>query len=168
MFQPWCMYTTGQAMIQYFNLYCLYKTFIFKLYNGIIEIHRIIYRVYFSVLTVKITHLLRQVFFMSKLFKYMHFFLLQYYVTLKSKISIVYSLFLTRSFSFRFSWIAQGAHCCETVYKNHESTLTGRFPIFVCIHVQCTQLVVQFSKCLLRKYSDIQCIHQFSPLGLLG
>lgn len=100
------MYTTGQAMIQYFNLYCLYKTFIFKLYNGIIEIHRIIYRVYFSVLTVKITHLLRQVFFMSKLFKYMHFFLLQYYVTLKSKISIVYSLFLTRIFSFRFPWVA--------------------------------------------------------------
>lgn len=49
-------------MIQYFNLYCLYKTFIFKLYNGSIEIHRIFYRVYFSVLTVKITHLLRQIF----------------------------------------------------------------------------------------------------------
>lgn len=32
--------------MQYFNLYCLYKTFIFKLYNGIIEIHRIFYSVF--------------------------------------------------------------------------------------------------------------------------
>lgn len=78
------MYTTGQARIQYFNLYCLYKTFIFKLYNGIIEIHRIFYSVF------QCTHCENNTFIktgilMSKCFKYMHFFALQYYVTLKKQ-----------------------------------------------------------------------------------
>lgn len=60
---------------------------------------------------------------MSKLFKYMHFFALQYYVTLKKKISVFYSLLLARIFSSGFPWVILGAHCCGIFYKNHEKSV---------------------------------------------
>lgn len=130
-FQPRRRYTRGEAMLQYFNLYCLYKTFIFKLYNGIIEIHRIFYSVF------KCTHCENNTFktgiLMSKCFKYMHFFALQYYVTLKNKISVFYSLLLARIFSFGFPWVISGAHCCGIFYKNHEKFVDLQIP-YICLH----------------------------------
>lgn len=55
--------------------------------------------------------------------KYMHFFALQYYVTLKNKIPVFYSFLLARIFSFRFPWVVSGADCSGIFYKNHEKSV---------------------------------------------